>query len=1107
MKYSQFLEVARNGDGFVELQQFFVNYNALRDIILKIELMKGGQVNDPELEKDLRQQFVQGLSLDVDKIDKVASQLIKKLEEEISKPNQCVQPGPAKVGKGNDSPTQVDVKTNIASDDDGINVIYKKALLVKQYCELNSEGVRKIAKKYDKRAGEIPPVNEEERRVAEMKLRSFGDGRIDSIVQKLENMLFGQGKIESEHETATLCAKEGIHVTGAEAKDVGTVQKFLKVLSMVLLHGPDDLGITLKLLEPDTAVKMVVADDGDGKAAAAQKEAVDKWALKELKATGKPWGEKSCGERVNTVLMTISKVLMVALLLYMFIISLGLMGNAFKVLGGKTSGKTFRQSELFSNPVAGLALGILATVLVQSSSTSTSVIITMAAADLISMKNSIPMIMGANIGTAVTASIVSVVHVGDKDQYRRAFGGAVVHYCFNVLTVSILLPVEVIFGMLQHISEAMVEGFGITNDNDKGSKQDFLKIITKPVSSRLLQVDKKLVTKIAEEQDPVVLASLESKSIIQQSQSKDNHLFMDTPMSDNVAGALLVIVSLVFLSVCLMLLVKTLQSIFKGRAAIWMGKFLNLEFKSVPFIGDYILMLFGIALTILMQSSSVTTSALTPLVGIGLIRVDKMFPFTIGANIGTTVTGILAALASSNMKIGFQVAMAHLLFNVIGTLIWFAVPTMRKVPLAMAKFLGNLAADVKLFPVFLIVFAWVLMPGLLLGLSIAGVGVVAVIGGLLLLASVAAIVLIWLRAYLPEKLPGWLCRNPSWLPSTLRVVSELQQEGSFHRGAVIAQADSPGDADMGAAGAWWQSSLAWGSGWYIVMMLVIAVPNCQWANLKYPKFDGRDHVGIGAWQACSAMFESKQVWAQAPSECSLSDLQGCANIKDCDQADFSDQAGSNKDYEKSWVNCRETCSLSAWQAHCLSMGCGGSQHKVQCNNVTNAVQPNYQVSYGSSTAPAWGAGDRCRSVGDLCDNGATLQSVGGFGWAGFAFISIAQILLVAYGTMGKKASKLQVLVASVAFFAIGWICLLISWAMFASTVNSKATCTVMDVSKTGAVVATGNFGDIINASGSYSYCFVVASWVLTTLVIGVIAHHLHSEIGKKKRADAKTART
>merc|ERR1719346_382312 len=253
--------------------------------------------------------------------------------------------------------------------------------------------------------------------------------------------------------------------------------------------------------------------------------------------------------------------------------------------------------------------------------------------------------------------------------------------------------------MIEHLSLAIVEGAGISNDDDKGSKQDFLKVITKPVSKRLLQVDKKLITKISKESDPEKLKELEKDPIIVQSQSKDNHLFMDTPMSEGLAGALLVIVSLLFLSVCLVLLVKTLQSVFKGRAAIWIGNMLNLEIKSVPLIGDYILMVFGMGLTILMQSSSVTTSTLTPLVGEGIIRVDKMFPFTIGANIGTTVTGVLAALASSNMRIGLQVALSHLLFNCFGTLFWFMVPVTRRVPLGMAMFLGEVASEVKLFPV------------------------------------------------------------------------------------------------------------------------------------------------------------------------------------------------------------------------------------------------------------------------------------------------------------------------------------------------------------------------------------------------------------------------
>merc|ERR1719203_1059620 len=148
------------------------------------------------------------------------------------------------------------------------------------------------------------------------------------------------------------------------------------------------------------------------------------------------------------------------------------MSNAFRIIGGKHAGRTFRNADLFDNPLAGLVIGILVTVLVQSSSTSTSIIITMTAANLIEVKNAIPMIMGANIGTSVTNTIVSLAHSGNKDEYRRAFAGATVHDCFNILTVLVLLPIEAATGLLRHLASAMVAAFGITDDQDKGTKVD-----------------------------------------------------------------------------------------------------------------------------------------------------------------------------------------------------------------------------------------------------------------------------------------------------------------------------------------------------------------------------------------------------------------------------------------------------------------------------------------------------------------------------------------------------------------------------------------------------------------------------------------------------------
>merc|ERR1719265_1471099 len=175
-------------------------------------------------------------------------------------------------------------------------------------------------------------------------------------------------------------------------------------------------------------------------------------------------------------------------------------------------------------------------------------------------------------------------------------------------------------------------------------------------------------------------------------------MFLDTPMSDGVAGALMIVVSLGFLCLCLILMVKVLQSIFRGRMAIWTRKMINLEIKQAPGLANYILIVFGAILTVLYQSSSVTTSTLTPLVGIGLVRIDKMFAFTVGANVGTCITGIMGAMVTDKRKTAMTVALSHVLFNVFGTLIWYPVPIIRSLPIEMAKILGNIAAEYRVFP-------------------------------------------------------------------------------------------------------------------------------------------------------------------------------------------------------------------------------------------------------------------------------------------------------------------------------------------------------------------------------------------------------------------------
>ncbi|MCP4962448.1 MAG: sodium dependent phosphate transporter, partial [Actinomycetia bacterium] len=118
------------------------------------------------------------------------------------------------------------------------------------------------------------------------------------------------------------------------------------------------------------------------------------------------------------------------------------------------------QRDLFaavSNPIAGLCIGILGTVLVQSSSASTSVIVGLVASGTLGVDAAVPMVMGANIGTTVTNTLVSLGHVRQSNEFRRALAAATVHDFFNVMAVALLLPLELAFGIISSVAEAISE--------------------------------------------------------------------------------------------------------------------------------------------------------------------------------------------------------------------------------------------------------------------------------------------------------------------------------------------------------------------------------------------------------------------------------------------------------------------------------------------------------------------------------------------------------------------------------------------------------------------------------------------------------------------------
>ena len=368
--------------------------------------------------------------------------------------------------------------------------------------------------------------------------------------------------------------------------------------------------------------------------------------------------------------------------LYCFILCLGLMASSFKVLTGRSAGDLFTT---ISNPLAGVTVGVLATSALQSSSTTTSIAVALVGADALSVATAIYVIMGSNVGTSVTNTIVAVGQVHRRANFVRAMTAATVHDCFNLLTVIVLLPIEAATGFLEFTTRKLLEPLG---DSSTQTFKSPLKVLVDPVVKAIIEPNKDRLKQVAKGQ------------VVEGSIIKGGFLHDDWDMSDGAAGALGLTIALIGLVLALACMVRVLGKVFSAgspaaasdsggvtpaadRPASAAVRWL----KWATTTNGYFSMLIGMLVTIAVQSSSVTTSALTPLCGTGMISLEQMLPLTLGANVGTTTTAVLAALATP--KVGaVQIALAHLAFNLLGILLFYPVPKMRQVPLGMARWLG-----------------------------------------------------------------------------------------------------------------------------------------------------------------------------------------------------------------------------------------------------------------------------------------------------------------------------------------------------------------------------------------------------------------------------------
>lgn len=505
---------------------------------------------------------------------------------------------------------------------------------------------------------------------------------------------------------------------------------------------------------------------------------------------------------MKKALILLVRLALALLCLYFFVCSLSFLATAFRLLSGRHGGKIFGNTELLQNPVVGVMLGVLSTVLVQSSSTTTSIIVGMVASDILKVKAAIPMVMGANIGTSVTNTIVSITQMGDRAQFSRAFACAVVHDVFNWLTVIVLLIVEVVTGFLERMTSAIVAGIPAGGGDGKGEKPpDILKAITKPFTSAVIQIDKKVLKgwslNDTHYDNVTTLLKKNCKRPIDDDDGsyfpiggggsggadedvayekyECGYVFANWGIRDLWIGIILLAVSLLLLTTCLILLVKILKSLMENQMAQVVKRTLNAEIPYVPWLTGYIAIGVGAVVTFLVQSSSVFTSTLTPLVGTGLIELHRAYPLTLGSNIGTTTTGILAALAADGDKLrdSLQIALCHTFFNISGIFLFYVVPIMRW-PIPIAKTMGETVARYRWFAILYLVFMFFLLPLYTFGLSLIG-PVAIYVAFLPLLAALAVVVLI---NVLQEKRSEWLprfLRSWDFLPEFMRSLDPLDR--------------------------------------------------------------------------------------------------------------------------------------------------------------------------------------------------------------------------------------------------------------------------------------------------------------------------------------------
>ncbi|EPB79369.1 sodium-dependent inorganic phosphate transporter [Ancylostoma ceylanicum] len=452
------------------------------------------------------------------------------------------------------------------------------------------------------------------------------------------------------------------------------------------------------------------------------------------------------------------------------------------------SGKAIKASPLINDPISAVVVGMLATVVLQSATTTTNVLVGMVAADMITVHEAIPVMIGSELGGTLVNAIVSLAYSGKPEQFRRAFAAATLGDVFNICCIFVILPLELATGFIEEFSWLIVDPLIA----EQGISFKTLDLLTDPVNRMVLEAfhygyvmraSCAAINKgFSNRTYPHLISTSVTNANVNEAELRNatidddyfapdhsfvyrcvfkngsriykcpyTHLFAYSSFSDSLIGWIVL-------------------TLLKGPLAKYVRGLLSRECPGRwrPCTG-YTVMLVGLIITLAIQSNNIFNSSLTPLVGSGVISLEQMYPLILGANIGGSFSAVLAALTAdgSRFEKTLHMAVCQVLYNIIGTFMFYLIPWTRKLPTFLARRLGEITDQYRWFIVVFILMFFVLIPGVVIGLTLLPDYVIVVCFSVIFVFVMLIVIITAMQKQCPGTLPSFL-RTWEWIPIYLR---------------------------------------------------------------------------------------------------------------------------------------------------------------------------------------------------------------------------------------------------------------------------------------------------------------------------------------------------